>query len=214
MNAIASELGAFLAVALVVIVTPGPDTALTIRNTLLGGRRSGVFTAVGVTAGQATWTIASALGVAALLAASEPAFRAVKAVGAAYLVFLGGQALIGALRGGLRGKSAAANAGSGALLAPPVALRQGLLSNLSNPKMAAFFPALLPQFAPEGQAFVPLLVLGLLFSFLTLAWLTGYAFAVAKAGDFLRRPRVRRFLEALTGTVLVALGLRLAATHR
>ena len=214
MNAIASELGAFLAVALVVIVTPGPDTALTIRNTLLGGRRSGVFTAVGVTAGQATWTIASALGVAALLAASEPAFRAVKAVGAAYLVFLGGQALIGALRGGLRGKSEAANAGSGALLAPPVALRQGLLSNLSNPKMAAFFPALLPQFAPEGQAFVPLLVLGLLFSFLTLAWLTGYAFAVAKAGDFLRRPRVRRFLEALTGTVLVALGLRLAATHR
>ncbi len=89
---------AFLGVSAVVIVTPGQDTALTIRNALAGGRRSGVFTALGVATGQATWTIAAAGGIAALLRASEPLFVAVKLCGAAYLVFLGAQTLLGAWR--------------------------------------------------------------------------------------------------------------------
>ena len=92
------NLAAFLVVAVVVIVTPGPDTALTIRNTLLGGRRSGVFTGVGVAAGQATWTIATSAGIAALLVASASVFRGVKYAGALYLVFLGLQALRAAVR--------------------------------------------------------------------------------------------------------------------
>ena len=83
------ELLAFVALAVVVIVTPGPDTALTIRNTISGGRRAGIGTAVGVSTGLATWTLASAAGVAALLVASEPAFMALKYAGAAYLIFLG-----------------------------------------------------------------------------------------------------------------------------
>ena len=206
---------AFFAVAVVVIVTPGPDTALTIRNTLLGGRRSGVFTAVGVSAGQATWTIATSAGIAAVLVASRPAFTAVKLAGAAYLVYLGIQALYGAL---VRAGASTGTAGIGASrseLPPRLALRQGLISNVTNPKMAAFFPALLPQFAPEGRgAFVVLLALGFTFAVMTLAWLTGYAFAVAKAGNVLRRPSVRRTLEALTGAVLIALGLRLACERR
>ena len=203
------SLPAFLVVAIVVIVTPGPDTALTVRNTLLGGGRSGVFTAVGVAGGQATWTVATSAGVAALLVASEPVFRAVKYAGALYLAFLGLQAL----RAAARGESAGAAQGADVdpALSPWVALRQGLISNLTNPKMIAFFPALLPQFAPHGQgAFAVLLILGLLFSTMTLVWLSAYAFAVAKAGDFIRRRRVRRTLEALTGVVLIALGLRLA----
>src|SRR5438094_2418158 len=85
---------AFMGVSLLVIVTPGQDTALTIRNTLLGDRRGGVRTAAGVAAGQATWTIAASAGVVALLRASEPAFVAVRLLGAAYLVYLGLQALI------------------------------------------------------------------------------------------------------------------------
>jgi len=205
---------AFLAVAAVVIVTPGPDTALTIRNALLGGRRSGVFTAVGVSLGQATWTLATGAGIAALLAASRPAFTAVKLVGAAYLVYLGVQALYGAL---VRRSAGPAVDGdiSGVRLPPRLALRQGLISNLSNPKMAAFFPALLPQFAPDGRgAFLVLLALGLAFAAMTLAWLTAYAVAVAKAGRILRRPTVRRSLEAVTGTVLIALGFRLATERR
>ena len=94
-----TELAAFLGVAVVVIVTPGPDTALTIRNTLLGGRRSGVFTAAGVALGQATWTLATAAGVAALLASSERLFTTLKLAGAAYFVWLGAQALADAARG-------------------------------------------------------------------------------------------------------------------
>ncbi len=90
---------AFLAVATLVIVTPGPDTAITIRSTLVGGRRAGVMTAFGVVTGQAAWSLAASAGVTALLVASEPAFLAVKLAGAAYLVFLGIQALRGAFRG-------------------------------------------------------------------------------------------------------------------
>jgi threonine/homoserine/homoserine lactone efflux protein len=205
-----SQLAAFLAVSLVVIVTPGQDTALTIRNTLLGGRRSGVFTAAGVSTGQACWTVAASAGVAALLHASEPAFLALKLVGAGYLVFLGLEALVGAVRG--RGSRFGAGEDMEARpLAPLTAFRQGLVSNLGNPKMAVFFTSLLPQFS---GSFAGLLTLGLLFCVLTLAWLTAYAAAVARAGDFLRRPRIRRALSGLTGAVLVALGLRLASEHR
>jgi threonine/homoserine/homoserine lactone efflux protein len=92
------ELLAFLAVAVVVIVTPGQDTALTVRNTIAGGRRAGVRTAAGVVCGQAVWALAASVGVAALLVASEPAFVALKLAGAAYLVYLGGQSLLAAAR--------------------------------------------------------------------------------------------------------------------
>src|SRR5690349_7023919 len=91
---------AFLGISILVIVTPGQDTALTIRNTLLGGRRAGAFTAIGVAGGQFVWTLAASAGVTALLLASEPAFVAVKYAGGAYLVFLGAQALYGAVRPG------------------------------------------------------------------------------------------------------------------
>jgi threonine/homoserine/homoserine lactone efflux protein len=198
-----TELLAFIGVAAVVIVTTGQDTALTIRNTLAGGRAAGFLTAVGVVAGQAVWAVAASLGVAALIVASEPAFVALKFAGAAYLVFLGGQALLAAVRGRAHGGEAVAVSGR--------ELRQGLLSNLGNPKMAVFFTSLLPQF---GGSFPALLGLGLLFCAMTLAWLCAYAGVVARAGDALRRPRVRRTLDALTGGVLVALGVRLATATR
>lgn len=198
---------AFLGVSALVIVTPGQDTALTIRNTLSGGRRSGVFTAAGVAAGQAFWTLAASLGLAALLSASAPAFTAVKIAGAAYLVFLGLRTLWEAFR-----RRAALSVDSRATLGRRVAFRQGVVSNLGNPKMAVFFTSLLPQFG--GTSFSALLVLGLVFCSMTLTWLTCYAVSVARAGDFLRRTRIRRVLESLTGAVLVAFGIRLAAESR
>jgi threonine/homoserine/homoserine lactone efflux protein len=206
-----AELVAFLGVAAIVICTPGPDTALTIKNTLAGGRRGGIATALGVSLGQATWTIAASAGVVALLHASQPAFTALKLAGAAYLVYLGVQALRHAVAGsGL----VELRSGGGAVPAA-VALRQGLVSNLANPKMAAFFTSLLPQFAPSGGgAFAALLGLGLLFSTFTFLWLALYSVAVARARELLERTGVRRALEALTGVVLVALGLRLAAETR
>jgi threonine/homoserine/homoserine lactone efflux protein len=211
---VVTELAAFIGISVVVIVTPGQDTALTIRNTLLGGRRGGVFTALGVVAGQAAWAVATSAGVAALLVASEPAFAAVRLVGAAYLVYLGALGLRAAL--GSSGRSRVGiDDGSPPGIAPRIALRQGLISNLGNPKMAVFFTSLLPQFAAGGEgSFFVLLLLGIVFCLLTLAWLTSYAVAIAKAGDFLRRPRVRRALDGLTGAVLLALGVRVASEHR
>jgi threonine/homoserine/homoserine lactone efflux protein len=207
-----SELIAFLGVAVLVIVTPGPDTALTIRNTLLGGRPAGVATAVGVVSGQAVWALATSIGLVALLLASEPAFAAVRIAGAAYLIYLGLQALVAAFRPGGNGRI---EVGSRRALPRRVAAGQGLISNLGNPKMAAFFPSLLPQFVPAGEpTFLPLLGLGLVFCSVTFVWLSTYAVVVARAGDLLRRPRIRRAMEAVTGAVLVALGLRLATEQR
>jgi threonine/homoserine/homoserine lactone efflux protein len=209
MRGVVENFAAFLGISLLVIVTPGQDTALTIRNSLLGGRRAGIATAAGVVTGQSAWTLATSAGLAALLVASEPAFVALKLVGAAYLVYLGLEALHAALRG--RPVAASGTSSTHAL----AGYRQGVLSNLGNPKMAVFFTSLLPQFTPAGQAsFWALLLLGLTFCALTLVWLCGYAIAVAKAGNFLRRSRVRRTLDGLMGAVLVALGVRLATAQR
>ena len=201
----AGQVAAFLGVSLLVIVTPGQDTALTIRNALAGGRRGGVFTALGVVSGQLTWALAASAGLAALLVASQPAFTALRLAGAAYLVLLGLQLVCSALRSR---RAASPSAHATRRLAPSTAYRQGLLSNLGNPKIAVFFTSLLPQF---GTTFWTMLPLGICFAALTLVWLTAYAVAVAKAANVLRRPRVRRALDAVTGTVLVAFGVRLAA---
>jgi threonine/homoserine/homoserine lactone efflux protein len=206
---------AFVGVAVLVIVTPGPDTAMTIRGTLLGGRRAGVMTASGVVTGQACWTLAASAGVTALLVASEPAFLALKFAGAAYLVYLGLQALWSAIRG--RDLHGAGEAGGPSRLPGRTAYRQGLISDLGNPKMAAFFTSLLPQFGTTdaGPSFWLMLGLGLIFCVMTWLWLVLYATAIHRLREALQGSRVRRAIEAVTGTVLVALGVRLAAEqHR
>jgi threonine/homoserine/homoserine lactone efflux protein len=213
LEAMAVNLAAFLGVSILVIITPGQDTALTIRNTLVGGRRPGVLTAAGVASGQFVWTVGTSAGLAALIVASEPVFTALKLAGAAYLVFLGAQALYAAFRPRRDSARAATTVHHG--LGRLTAYRQGVLSNLGNPKMAVFFSSLLPQFIAPGHAsFDTLLTLGLLFNAMTLAWLTGYALVVARVGDVLRRDRVRRSIEAASGLVLIGLGLRLATERR
>lgn len=205
---------AFIGVAVVILLVPGPDIAITTRNTLLGGRAGGIFTALGIVSGTAIWAFATSAGLAALLAASEPLFLAVKYLGAAYLVYLGIQALREALwpsvtaHVGLDGRATRR-------LTASAAFRQGLISNLGNPKMTIFFASLLPQFVPAGvNAFAWLLFLGTVFVIMGLGWLALYTIVIAKAGDFMRRPTVRRTIEGVTGTVLIGLGVRIAAEHR
>jgi len=193
---------AFVGVSLLVICTPGQDTALTIRNTLMGGRRAGLATSAGVSAGQSVWTLATSAGLAALVTASTPVFLAVRILGAAYLVYLGVRSLL--------------NAASKAPDVEPrrqmgTAFSQGLLSNLSNAKMVAFFVSLLPQFAGPHPSFALLLALGLNFSLLTFVWLTAYTFAVERMGRIMRRTSIRRAIDAALGAVLAGLGLRLGA---
>ena len=204
-----STLLAFVAVAAVVIVTPGQDTALVVKNTLAGGRAGGVASALGIITGLLVWVLATSVGLAALVVASERVFLALKVVGAAYLVYLGVRSLALALRG----RREALAAASARKLGRGAAYRQGLVTNLANPKIAVFFTSLLPQFAGDGS-FAQILGLGLLFCAMGLAWLTGYALAVERASGILRRPLVRRALDAVSGVVLVALGLRLATERR
>jgi threonine/homoserine/homoserine lactone efflux protein len=217
---VGAQLLAFLGVSAVVICTPGPDTALTVRNAFAGGRACGVATAAGVAAGQAVWTLAAGLGIAELIQASEPAFLVMKVAGAAYLVALGLQSLWTArparLRRRLRSPTGGPDAtpGAGPRVTPGRGWWQGLVSNLANPKMAAFFLSLLPQFASSERGAGGVLALGLLFCVLTFAWLALYSAAVGRARVVLGRPGVRRALDGLTGCVLVGFGVRLALAER
>jgi threonine/homoserine/homoserine lactone efflux protein len=205
---------AFVGISLVVIMTPGPDTALTVRNTLLDGARGGVFTAIGVSVGQLIWALAASAGVVGVLVASAPVFEVLRYAGAAYLIWIGIQTLYSAVRPAAAMRTAPDRGGrrrAGAF----GAFRQGVINDLANPKMAAFFASLFPQFVPaESASFAALMLLGVVFSAMTLAWLVAYAFAVAKAGDLLRRSGIRRAIEGVTGAVLIAFGLRLASEHR
>ena len=199
------DLAPFFALSILLILIPGPDTAVVTKNALIGGRRLGVATAVGVAIGLLIWTTAAALGVAALLKASDVAFNALKIAGAIYLVWIGVQMLRS--RDPLT-RPSGPSAGRGHSFR---ALRQGLLSDLGNPKIAIFFTSFLPQFVQgEGSAFGPLLVLGVIFAVLTLGWLAAYGIAVGHASAFIRRPRVRKTLDRVTGVVLIAFGIRLA----
>lgn len=203
---------AFLAVSALVIITPGPDTAITIRNTLLGGRRGGVYTALGIACGQLIWALATSLGLVALLVASEPVFLALKYFGAAYLVLLGLQALWAALRAQPMSVEVVAK---GERLVRLASFRQGLISDLGNPKMAVFFASLLPQFVADGDTSIgALMTLGGIFAAMTFLWLGFYALMLTRLGGWLRRSAIRRSLDAVMGTVLVALGLRIAAEQR
>jgi RhtB (resistance to homoserine/threonine) family protein len=201
---------AFVGVVAVIVVMPGPDMALVLQNGLAGGRRAALETAVGISTGLLVWAFASALGLAALLHASAPAFTLLKLAGAAYLVWLGLRALIEAWRG------ASDVSSQGQPLRPKKSpFRQGLLTNLLNPKIALVFTTLIPQFVdPDEPAVAQTLLLAASFICMGLVWLTAYALFVAKLGVVLKRPAIRRVLNAVTGTVLTALGIRLAFEHR
>jgi threonine/homoserine/homoserine lactone efflux protein len=204
---------AFFALSVLLIVTPGPDTALVLRNSLWGGRRAGIATAAGVGTGLATWTVAASIGIATLIQASEPAFLVLKLIGAAYLTYLGIQALLAAVR--RDGNQAPRDLVTRSRVRPSKALRQGVMSNLANPKIAIFFTTFLPQFVPaSAPSFLALLELGFIFCGITLAWLVAYAAVAAGVGGFLRRPTARRILDGVTGLVLIGFGLRLATERR
>src|SRR6185437_2569895 len=203
----------FIGVAAIVIIIPGPDTAVVTKNVLIHGRRAGMGTSLGVSAGLSFWTIAAAIGIASLVRASEVAFTVLKLAGALYLVWLGIQALRAAGREMLDGDPA--RAASRSALSARGGFRQGFLSDLANPKIGIFFTSLLPQFVSAGHAvLLPFLVLGAIFVAMTLVWLLAYTLVAARAAQTLMRPRVRAAIDRFTGVVLIGLGLRLAVERR
>jgi threonine/homoserine/homoserine lactone efflux protein len=199
----------FVGIVALLTITPGADMAMVARSVFTGGRRAAFATTLGISAGCLVWAFASAVGVAAVLAASQTAYDALRLVGAAYLVWLGIQSLLAARRGDY---SPTAASGATRRSSP---FRQGLLTNLFNPKIAVFYSTFLPQFIGPGD---PALLISMLLAgvhiALGIAWLSIYAWLLARAVEAFKGSRLRRALDALTGTVLVALGLRLAAERR
>jgi RhtB (resistance to homoserine/threonine) family protein len=200
----------FVGVVALLTITPGADMAMVARSVFTGGRRDAFATTLGISAGCLVWAFASAVGVAALLAASRTAYDALRLVGAAYLVWLGVQSLLAARRGAAPPEPVA-NAGE----RRPSPVRQGLLTNLFNPKIAVFYSTFLPQFIAPGDPVVALsLALAGVHIALGVAWLSLYAWLLDRAVAAFKGSRLRRTLDAVTGTVLVGLGLRLAAERR
>ena len=204
-----------LALALLTI-SPGADMALVARVAVARGHRAAVWTSLGICAGLPLHAAASALGLAAVLAASATAFTVLKLLGAAYLVWLG----LSAIREAGRSEATTGVAPADAL--PPYphagsarAFLQGFLSNALNPKVALFYLAFLPQFMrPDDSVFGRSLLFAAIHAAQGIVWLTLYAYALDRLGALIRRSGVRLWLERTTGAVLIALGLRLAFERR
>ncbi|MDQ0924472.1 threonine/homoserine/homoserine lactone efflux protein [Pseudarthrobacter sp. W1I19] len=200
----------FAVVAGLLTLVPGMDTALVLRSSISRSRPFAFATAIGISTGAMIWGVAAAVGVSALLAASEVAYRLLTIAGAAYMLWLGLSLLWKSLR---HGKAAAPEG------AAPAAGRNDLFkgwltgtgTNLLNPKVGVFYIATIPQFIPAGES--PLLV-GVLLAgvhcVLTMAWFTLLIFGTGYASRWLKGARSIRIIDSITGTVLVGFGLRLA----
>jgi RhtB (resistance to homoserine/threonine) family protein len=193
-------------VVLLAAMAPGPDFVIVTRHAAISGRRAGMATALGIAAGVFGWAVVAAFGVASLLAASAVAFTAVKLVGAIYLAYLGVKALVSAWR---RGETVRAEV-KATTVRPLVAFRQGLLTNLLNPKCAIFFVALMPQFLSTSPHWSDTLTLSALAVIVTAVWFTVLATIVGMLRAFFTSKRVRRVLDSVTGAILIGLGIKIA----
>jgi threonine/homoserine/homoserine lactone efflux protein len=200
--------GLFLVAGVLLNLTPGQDTMFIIGQSLAGGFRSGVAAAFGIALGTVLHTVAAALGLSAILATSALAFSIVKFLGAGYLIFLGLKLILS------RPASASAGVAPQAAPATPGAvLRQGIVTNVLNPKVALFFLAFLPQFIDpaSGSRILAFLVLGMSFITTGLLWCLVLAAAAARLqAFFLRNPNFRSVIDRAVGGLFVALGARLA----
>lgn len=203
----------FLPVSILVTIVPGADMALVMRQVFVGGTRLAQRTIYGNLSGLVVHAAALALGLSALLAASAEAYTAVKLAGAAYLVFLGVQTLLSARRGDYQDANGATPAKG--VPSMRMAYVQGLVSTVLNPKPALLFLFFLPQFVDTTRAVLPqIMFLAAIHILIGLVWMTLYAHIVQRVHRTLTRRDVRRWLEGATGTLLIALGVRVALEQR
>ncbi len=203
----------FALASTLLILAPGPDSMLVMRNTMRGGRKAGLITACGTMSGLAIWALAAALGLSALLRVSHIGYDVLRFAGAAYLIWLGGSSL-GLFGGKGAGHAAAQRRSPGSPKRARVYLN-GLLSNLFNPKISVFFMAFLPAFIPAGASAAQFsLVLGLWFIAETGFWLAVVAWLAGCGAQWLQRPAPQRWLSRFTGVVLIGFGIRLATAAR
>ncbi len=210
-----SSLPAFVLAVVLISVSPGPAMALVVRRAALRGTRGAVPVVLGLETGLYVWALLAGVGFAALVAASEVAYLVLRVVGAAVLLGLGIRACRAAWREGRQPDTTGERVPRPGARRWCTAFGEGLLVQLANPKAAVLVLAVYPQFVPvDGPVFATTALLGLLQVGLEAGLYLGLAAGVARAGSWFRRPRIRRRLEAVSGTVLLALGLRMATSSR
>src|SRR6476660_8228723 len=206
-----SKYAEFLAFAVVLVLIPGPDFAVVTKNTLVGGRRRGRWTALGVSSSNLVQGTAAAFGVSALIVRVQPLFEAVKWAGVGYLAYLGAQAIRSAVRGQYQSADEADGGGqAGGGLA---GWRQGFISNITNPKVLVFYLAVLPQFLTPGASLGWLLALAWSHAVLGQSYLQLLVTGLHGVRRLLMRRKVRRGLDATTGAVLLGFSAKLATAH-
>jgi threonine/homoserine/homoserine lactone efflux protein len=204
-------LPAFVVAVLLISASPGPAMALIVRRAAVHGWRAAVPTVLGVELGLYLWALAAAAGFAALVAASQTAFVVLKVVGAGVLLWLGLRAWRSAWRGAEPAGQSSGPDGRGRVRA----FVDGVVVQLANPKLAIFMIAFYPQFVPADRPlFATTAALALLQVLIETVFYTGLAYVVGRAGATFRSSAVRRRLDALLGTVLVGLGVRVALSSR
>ena len=212
------DLFAFIGVAFIVVITPGPDMVLVTTHALSKGKSSARVAAFGICAGILVHATAAVIGLSAMLATSSVAFAIVKVAGAAFLIWVGVRTIWNARRAAVEravepatGTTAPTPIGASSVRLGSSPFWQGFWSNVLNPKVALMFLSLLPQFVdPDEAALMQTFVLSGTFLAMGLVWLLTYAALVSRAAGFLRRDHIRRRIELVSGAVLVALGLRIA----
>jgi threonine/homoserine/homoserine lactone efflux protein len=206
-------LWAFLPIAALMTVTPGPGTAMIVRSALRGGVRTALATALGNSIGVLTGALLSAIGVSALVAASEVAFAALKLTGAAVLIYLGLGSLAGRRDDGRPALSGTRDGPEPR--SKHAAFRDGLATSLANPKLAVFFVALFPQFVSDGSPVLPAaLLMAAMIVAMDLAWYSALAMLVDRTRRAFNRSRFARRLERVMGAVLIGVGVRVALEQR
>jgi threonine/homoserine/homoserine lactone efflux protein len=204
-----SALTTYLVAITLLTLTPGLDTMLVIRNTARGGWRDGAVSSLGICSGLFVHAIISAVGISMILLQAAWAFGMLKLAGAGYLVWLGTCSWRKVLR---RDSFEAVNGVSPGAFRFRCSLREGFLSNVLNPKTAVFYMAFLPQFInPAHSALIQSLFLAGLHFLIAMIWQCILALMVRQLKSWLQRPRVNRWFDGITGTVMIALGLRVAA---
>jgi threonine/homoserine/homoserine lactone efflux protein len=204
--------GTFVAFAAIVVVAPGPDFAVVLKNSLRGGRRGGYFTSLGVASSCVVQGTLAAFGIGAIIAGSQSVFLGIRVAGVAYLLYLGIQALLAARRGD---SWAAATLPTAPRTRRWTAFPQGFLSNITNPKVLAFYLSVLPQFlSHSGAATIDALALAYTHAALGVVWLFALVTFLHRVRPVLQRRRVRRALDAATGTALIGFASALAVESR
>lgn len=192
---------------ILLIILPGPDTAIATKNTLTVGRTGGFKTILGTCCALLIHTFAAVVGLSAIIVKSAFLFSIFKYVGAVYLVYLGIKTLW-ALK---QNKTTASEIPAESKYEGKSCFKQGFLTNLLNPKVAVFFLTFLPQFVETGsQSFLPFLIMGITYMVLTAIWFVFYIYLLDQIRTFMKRPRTQNVIEGITGTVLIGFGIKLA----